>query len=189
MNIRTSVVILLVSLVLTAPALIAGEPATALLAIRNARIPMDGVLSGGQPTPEQIEAAAAAGYVTVINLRTDQEKGFEWEPDAVESLGMRYVVIPIPGGPGLTRDNVATLDAALAEAIAGGPVLLHCGSGNRIGAILALRAAWLQDVEPEAALQYGVASGMTRLESTTRELLGLEEVKPEEPTKKKKKKK
>lgn len=181
---------LLVAVLFSTALLHAGDDGNALLAIRNARIPMDGVLSGGQPSQEQIEAAGAAGFRTVINLRTDKEEGFEWEPDAVEAAGMRYVVVPVAGAAGLNHENVAALDAALAEARADGPVLLHCGSGNRIGAMLALRAAWVQEVEPEAALKYGLASGMSpRLEPTVRELLGLEEVEPEESSKKKKKKK
>lgn len=150
--------------------------ATELLSIPGARIPMSGVLSGGQPTPEQIEAAADAGFRTVINLRIDAEKGFEWEAEAVESLEMKYVSIPVAGAKGLTRETVERLDGALAEAAATGPVLLHCASGNRIGAILALRAAWLHGADAEAALRLGLANGMTRLEPTIRELLGLESV-------------
>jgi protein tyrosine phosphatase (PTP) superfamily phosphohydrolase (DUF442 family) len=129
---------------------------TELLSIPGARIPMDGVLSGGQPTPEQIEAAAEAGFGTVINLRMEAERGFEWEAETVERLEMER------------------LDAALVEAASAGPVLLHCASGNRIGAILALRAAWIHGVDAEVALRLGLANGMTRLEPTIRELLGLE---------------
>jgi uncharacterized protein (TIGR01244 family) len=147
---------------------------TELLSIPGARIPMDGVLSGGQPTPEQIEAAAEAGFGTVINLRMEAERGFEWEAETVERLEMQYVSIPVAGGKGLTRETVERLDAALVEAASAGPVLLHCASGNRIGAILALRAAWIHGVDAEVALRFGLANGMTRLEPTIRELLGLE---------------
>jgi len=151
----------------------AAAHSTELLPIPNARIPEAGVLSGGQPTPEQIEAASKAGFRTVINLRTAEEKGFEWESTEVERLGMRYVQIPVAGADGLTRDNVEQIDAALREAREAGPVLLHCGSGNRIGAILALRKAWLEGAEPDAALKYGLATGLTRLEGDTRKILGL----------------
>ena len=147
--------------------------AALLLPIRNARVPIAGVLSGGQPTEEQFEAAAAAGFRTVINLRTEKEPGFEWEAELVEELGMRYVLIPVAGAQGLTQKNVKRLDRALGKARDLGPVLLHCGSGNRIGAMLALRAAWIEDQSPEDALAYGRASGLTGLEQTTREILGL----------------
>jgi len=134
---------------------------------------MDGVLSGGQPTPEQIAEAAAAGFRTVINLRAAEEPGFEWEPAAVEAPGMRYVSIPVEGASGLTRENVDRIDAALAEARRAGPVLLHCSSGNRIGAVLALRAAWVEGRPAVEALAVGLGAGLTRLEPATREILGL----------------
>ena len=145
---------------------------TPLVAIPNARVPMDGLLSGGQPTPSQIESAARGGFRTVINLRTDQEPGFEWEREAVEKAGMRYIQIPV-GAEGLARENVERIDAALAKALSEGPVLLHCGSGNRIGAVLALREAWLGGKPSEEALNYGLASGLTRLEGKVREILDL----------------
>lgn len=145
-------------------------------AIRNARVPIDGVLSGGQPSPEQIAAAAEAGFRTVINLRTEGESGFEWEPAAVEKHGMRYVHLPVAGAESLTRETIAALDRALAEALEEGPVLLHCASGNRIGAVLALRAAWLHETPPDAALAYGLGAGLTRLEPAVRAKLELEPV-------------
>jgi len=144
-----------------------------LVPIPQARVPIDGVLSGGQPTADHIAAAARGGYRTVINLRADGETGFEWEREAVESHGMRYVHIPIAGAEDLTRANVELVDAALREARDRGPAILHCGSGNRIGAVLALRSAWLEGADPRAALDHGLASGLTRLEPATREILGL----------------
>lgn len=148
-------------------------PATMLLSIRNARIPMDGVLSGGQPGQEQIEAAARAGFRTVINMRGEDEPGFEWEHEAVEGLGMKYVLLPVTGKDSLTREKIERFGATLREAREDGPVLLHCASGNRIGVVLALHAAWIEGLDPADALKYGLASGMTRAEGMTRELLGL----------------
>ena len=150
------------------------RPLSTLPAIPNARVPIDGVLSGGQPTPEQVEAVARAGFRTVINLRSEAEPGFEWEAEAVERLGMRYVHIPIAGAPDLTRARIERIDSELDRALSEGPVLLHCASGNRIGATLALRAAWLQGGEAETALGVGLKAGLTRLEPRVRELLGLE---------------
>jgi len=143
------------------------------VAIPNARTPIAGVLTGGQPSQEQIAAAGAAGYKTVINLRPDTEPGFEWEPAAVKAAGMSYVSIPVAGAAGLTKDNVTKLDAALKEAAAKGPVLMHCASGNRDGAMLALRAAWIEGKDPAAALAFGKASGLTHLEPAVKTLLGI----------------
>jgi uncharacterized protein (TIGR01244 family) len=160
-----------------APEAAAPTTSSALVPIRNARIPVEGVLSGGQPTPEQIEAAARAGFRTVINIRTAGEPGFEWEQAAVEKLGMTYVHIPVGGEESFTRETIAAIDEALREAKARGPVLYHCASGNRIGATLALRAAWVEGAPPQDAYRYGLASGMTRTADMTRRLLGL----PPEP--------
>ena len=147
--------------------------ASQLLPIYNARIPVAGLLTGGQPTQEQIEAAAHAGYRTVINMRGEGEDGFDWEPELVEKLGMKYEHLPVTGKDSLTRERIEQIDAVLDAALAEGPVLLHCASGNRIGAVMALRAAWVEGMDPEEALAYGRASGMTRTEGMTRELLGL----------------
>ena len=152
--------------------------ADALVPIRNARTPIEGVLSGGQPTPEQIEAAAQAGFRTVINIRTAGEPGFEWEKAAVEGLGMTYVHIPVGGEESFTRETIAAIDGALREARARGPVLYHCASGNRIGATLALRAAWVDGAPPQDAWDFGIASGMTGAADMTRRLLGLPAASP-----------
>ena len=111
----------------------------------------------------------------MINLRSDTEPGFEWEAAAVKAAGMAYVSIPVAGAAGLTKENVARLDAALKDASVKGPVLLHCGSGNRIGALLALRAAWVEGKDPAAALEYGRASGLTGLEPAVKSMLELAE--------------
>lgn len=145
------------------------------LAVPNARLPLPGLLTGGQPPAEEIEAAAGAGYRTVINLRGEGEEGFEWEPELVRKHGMRYVSVPIAGADGLTRENVKRVDAALDAGLAEGPVLLHCGSGNRVGAVLALRAAWLEGATPEEALALGKEAGLAGLEEQTRKLLRLAE--------------
>jgi len=133
----------------------------------NARQPMEGVVSGGQPSPEQLVAARDAGFRTVINLRTPGEPGTG--RDDVEALGMDYVSIPIAGADGLTLENTQAFVAALEEAKK--PVILHCSSGNRIGALMALKAFHLDSKSAEEALEIGKAAGLTRLEQAVREHL------------------
>jgi protein tyrosine phosphatase (PTP) superfamily phosphohydrolase (DUF442 family) len=56
----------------------------------------DQIITGGQPTEEQIRAAAAEGYTTVINLATfDPHYSLKDEASLVKSLGMRYYPIPV----------------------------------------------------------------------------------------------
>jgi protein tyrosine phosphatase (PTP) superfamily phosphohydrolase (DUF442 family) len=51
-----------------------------------------------------------------------------------------------------------------------GPVLLHCGSGNRVGAVLALRHS-LSGASEEEAIAFGNDAGLTKLEDVVRERL------------------
>ncbi len=128
----------------------------------NARKPLKGVVSGGQPSDDQLQLAATAGYKTVINLRMPSEDGLPNEAERVAELGMNYVSFPISGAEGITEDNARGLTTLLDEAES--PILLHCGSGNRIGALLALSAFHVRDWGIEDALAYGLESGLTRLE-------------------------
>lgn len=117
----------------------------------------------------QLEAARDAGYETVINLRLETEPGAKREE--VEGLGMGYVALPIAGKEGLTRENAQELAWALGEATS--PVLLHCGSSNRVGALLALKAFYIDGMEPRDALELGLESGLKSLEPEVRQQLGL----------------
>ena len=137
--------------------------------VRNPRFPQEGVLSGGQPTPEQLQAASEAGFETVINIRVPGEPGTDTEQELVESLGMTYVSLPVQGAAGMTEENARALAEALAEAEQ--PVLLHCGSGNRIGGLFALMAFHLDDKTIDEALAFGKEAGLTRLEPIVREQL------------------
>lgn len=138
---------------------------------RNARTPFDGILTGGQPTVEQFETLAALGYRTVINLRGPDEVG-STDPVVVESLGMAYVSIPITDAGGITEENARKLTQALEGAEY--PVVTHCASGNRVGALFALKAYFVDGETATDALAIGRAAGTTRLEPLVRQRLGLE---------------
>jgi uncharacterized protein (TIGR01244 family) len=130
-----------------------------------------GLHSAGQPTPDQFEALAAAGVRTVINLRAPSEPaGFD-EPRHVRALGLAYVQIPVSGADDLTRDKARQLASALAAAQARGGTLIHCASGNRVGAMLALVAAWERQASPREAMQLGLSAGMTTLQPAVSALL------------------
>ncbi|MER2176978.1 MAG: hypothetical protein ABS955_04680, partial [Stenotrophomonas maltophilia] len=64
--------------------------------------------------------------------------------------------------------NAKALRTVLAQSQ--GPVLLHCASGNRAGALLALLQA-REGASVDDALTFGRAAGMTSLEAPTRVLL------------------
>ncbi len=134
----------------------------------NARQPRDGVVSGGQPSLEQLRKAKEAGFVTVINLRTEGEKGAK--KDEIEGLGFTYRSLPISGDD-VKEESARALWALLEESE--GPILLHCGSGNRVGALFALGAFHIEGQSAEEALAYSQARSLTRLEPRVREVLEL----------------
>src|SRR5687768_12272900 len=91
------------------------------------------VYLAGQPTAEDLAQAKKDGIKTVINLRPDAEiKTFD-ERQAAEAAGLAYVHIPFAGADDVTD---AVFDEARKQLKAAKrPILLHCGSANRVGAV------------------------------------------------------
>lgn len=133
--------------------------------------PRAGLITGGQPNEAALRRFARAGGWRVIDLRTPEEaRGYD-ERALATTLGIDYINLPIDGAAGIDATNAAALHAALVDAQ--GPILLHCASGNRVGALLALEAAQVQGLSPQAALELGRSAGLRSLEPVVRERLGV----------------
>lgn len=133
-------------------------------------LPHDGFVSSGQPSAEVLKIFADAGYGTIVDMRMpDEDRGMD-EAAVIEGLGMTYITFPIGSAEDLSFENAAKLDELMSGLEQ--PVLLHCGSGNRVGALIALRAK-ANGASNEEALAVGKAAGMTRLEKAVREKLGM----------------
>lgn len=136
----------------------------------NQRNPEPGFVSGGQPSAKQLEAAANDGLGSVINLRpTSEDSGYDEAAKAAE-LGLDYTVLGIADANDMTADNARKLDQLLAHS-ADTPTLVHCASGNRVGALMALRAAWVQGKSKDEAIAIGRRWGMTNAEAAVNQLL------------------
>lgn len=132
--------------------------------------PAANLLTAGQPTPADFEALARAGLKHVVNLRPESEDaGFD-ERELAAKLGLSYTVIPIAGGGDLNAERARDLDAALAKA-GDEATLVHCASSNRVGGLLALRAAWVQGKSVDEAMAFGRAGGLTKMEPIVQQLL------------------
>ncbi len=129
--------------------------------------PSDGMTTSGQPDEAALKVFAESGYAAVIDLRTEGEDRGMDEKTVVESLGMKYISLPITRTD-ITYESAAALDKVLAGYDE--PVLLHCGSANRVGALMALRAS-ANGADDEAAIAAGKQAGMTspQLEAIVRE--------------------
>lgn len=143
-----------------------------LLDIPNACTPGSGLCTGGRPRPEHLAAAAGQGVKVVVNLCPPAEAADYDEAAVVTGLGMRYVNIPVAGPADLTLENAQRLAAELDGAGDGHGVLLHCASGNRAGALLALKASYVDGRSPAEAMAIGRAAGLRALEGFVAQLLG-----------------
>ncbi len=142
------------------------------LGIINARAPAPSLLTGGQPTEDQFAALKELGYSTFVTLRLADEPGTGWEEAYTESAGIDFVRIPVAGAEGITPENAERL-AEVLDIAGEEPVFVYCGSGNRVGALLALKAHTLDGWSAEDAIEFGLAAGLTRLEPVVRDQLGL----------------
>ncbi len=138
----------------------------------NERHPLPGVRTGGMPAgAPKFQGLAGAGVRTVIDLRSDPEVRPETR-SAAEAAGIAYERVPVGGDADLNLASARALDSLLDDR-SRYPVAIVCASGNRVGALLAVRAFWLDGSMAESALALGRASGLTRLEPSVRLLLGL----------------
>ena len=114
----------------------------------------------GQPDSAAFHRLAGeAGIRTVVSFRRPQELeqlDFD-EPALVEKLGMRFVNIPVMPNS-FSKDDVDRLASVLDETK--GPVLLHCGSSNRVGGVWATYLVQHRGLELEEALRLGQSAGL-----------------------------
>jgi uncharacterized protein (TIGR01244 family) len=111
-----------------------------------------GLAAAGQPTPDALRKLKEMGFKTVVNLRTEAEGTTQAERQEVEALGLRYVSVPVSPQT-FSRADVEAVRKVLDDPAAG-PVLLHCGSANRVGAVLGVieadKGVTLEAAEAEA---------------------------------------
>ncbi len=105
-----------------------------LRAVPNSACPMPGLATAGQPSGLAWRPLAEAGYRTVVDLRGPEEPRGHDEPQEVRAAGLEYVAIPV---------QQQTLGDAEFDAFrevmrdpARRPVLVHCATSNRVGALL-----------------------------------------------------
>lgn len=146
------------------------EAALATLEAPNAAQAEIGVVTAGQPTAADIDRLAEAGLKTVVNLRPASEVDTEAERAQVEALGLTYRHLPIRGQDDLTVANASALHE-LASDRSLHPMLIHCGSSNRVGALIALAAGHVEGLSTEEAVVRGRAAGLRSLEAIVRQRL------------------
>ena len=110
----------------------------------------DRLITGGQPTEDQLRDAAAEGFTAVINLApvnppyTPVDEG-----GLVRSLGMTYHYIPVQwNNP--TDEDFAAFERGMV-AVADDRLLIHCAANFRVTAFYSLYACKHLGWTPEQA--------------------------------------
>jgi uncharacterized protein (TIGR01244 family) len=113
---------------------------------------------------------AELGFKTVINLNTEEE-GAVAEGEQAKAAGLNYISLAVPT-KAPTAEQVAEFSTYVNDP-ANYPVLVHCESSNRVGAMWALyRAA--NGVPPMIAIQEGRTVGLkTSREDAVRAAMGI----------------
>lgn len=122
-------------------------------------VEVDHIWVASQPDRKALQLAQEAGVGAVINLR--QENEMDWdEASAVIELGMDYHAVPVNGRAGRLEPADMRKIHAIVQAQRGKPVMVHCASGNRVGAWLSTYLMDIQGIELEPALAIGKAAGI-----------------------------
>jgi protein tyrosine phosphatase (PTP) superfamily phosphohydrolase (DUF442 family) len=134
----------------------------AVSGVANACQILPNVISGGQPTAEQLRALKAAGGDIVLDLRDPMEPRPVDEASLVRELGMEYVNVPVRAG---SLDD-ATLERILAVLRQAGDrtVFFHCGSGSRVGGALIPYFILDQGMEEQDAVDQAMRVGLRSAE-------------------------
>ena len=115
---------------------------------------------GAQPTAEDYKALKEFGITTVIDLRKDAE---DYSKSAVESVGMKYVNIPMTGWT--TKDSSVAEFLKVINDPASGKVYVHCAAGKHrtglVGAIYRLENyGWDYETAYKEMKNYKYFSGL-----------------------------
>lgn len=118
------------------------------------------IATGGQPTDSAFAKLAANGYRAVLNLRTASEGiDLKHEQEAIEKAGLRYINIPVSSAP--KPEQVDEFIKAVKDKD-NQPMLIHCGSANRVGAFWMIYRVvdqgWPEDKALEEATKIGLTS-------------------------------
>jgi len=134
----------------------------AVSTVANACQILPHVITGGQPSADQLRALKEAGGDIVLDVRDPMESRVIDEPALVRELGMEYVNVPVRAG---SLDD-ATLDRILSVLRGAGErtVFFHCGSGNRVGGALIPHFILDYQMEEQDAVDQAMRVGLRSAE-------------------------
>jgi len=127
--------------------------------VSNPCEPFPGLVTGGQPGADQLTALKAAGCEVVLDLRDPMEPRPIRVPDAIHAAGLEYINIPV-GQSGVDDATFAKVRATVQGLVGKRPAYMHCGSGNRVGAMLISYLMLDQELTEEEATAEAMRIGL-----------------------------
>lgn len=124
--------------------------------IKNVILLEEDLVAGGPPSENDIKKAKEIGIKAIIDLRRPEK--IENEKTFVQSQGLEYFNIPVTP-ENLTRHQVDEVAKILSDP-KNRPAIIHCGSGNRAGAVWALYSKYYKGMNSEEAYKEGIKKGM-----------------------------
>ena len=129
--------------------------------VRNLTCLNENFAAAGQPSEEAFGKIAENGYRSILSLRTASE-GIDLarEREFVEKAGMRFISIPV--SPNDLKPSLADEFLAAVKDKANQPMMIHCGSANRVGAFWMIyrvvEEGWSEEKALEEATKVGLRS-------------------------------
>ena len=130
--------------------------------VANACQILPNVVTGGQPTAEQLKALKAAGGDIVLDLRDPMEPRPVDEAALVRELGMEYINVPV--GAGSLDDRTLEQILSVLRGAGDRTVFFHCGSGSRVGGALIPYFILDQGMEEDDAVGQAMRVGLRSAE-------------------------
>jgi protein tyrosine phosphatase (PTP) superfamily phosphohydrolase (DUF442 family) len=124
-----------------------------LAGIPNAGKITDVFYRGAQPMESGLSELKKLGITTIINLRGEDREKIAWERKLAESLGMRFVHIPVSGWSPPTDEQIVQF-LSLLRSEPGQKIFVHCRYGDdRTGVFTAIYRMAFEKWPAERALK------------------------------------
>jgi tyrosine-protein phosphatase SIW14 len=121
--------------------------------VHNAGKITDFLYRGAQPKETGLSELKLLGINTIVDLRGEDREKIDWERKRAESLGIRFVRIPVSGWSPPTDEQVVQF-LSLFRGEAGQKVFVHCRFGDdRTGVFVATYRMALEKWSAEQAMK------------------------------------
>src|SRR6266481_1478970 len=126
--------------------------------LRIAGVPNSGKINdhlylGAQPQDPGPVELKKLGFTTIVDLRGEDQQKINWEEKRAESLGIRFVHIPVSGWSPPTNEQVVQFLRIFRDSPQE-KVFVHCRYGDdRTGVFVAIYRMALEKLPPEQALK------------------------------------